>query len=212
MIPVDIPTLAAFVAATLAIVLSPGPDSLLILRYTLASGQRVGLATVAGVQLGLLVHTLLAALGVSLIIATSPVLFRTVAVVGALYLAWLGLQGIRPHGLMRLNQTGTVVSSRKACRDAMLTNLLNPKVILLFLALLPNFVVPEKGRVPLQLVLLGSTLIAVNTLWQLPLAWGAERIRRWFANARIERAVSVGTGVVLLGIALLMLWDNLRGH
>ena len=70
--PVDLTTLAGFIAASLAIVLSPGPDTLLILRYTLASGQRVGLATVAGVQLGLLGHTLLAALGVSLIIATSP--------------------------------------------------------------------------------------------------------------------------------------------
>lgn len=206
--PVDLATLSAFVAATLAIVLSPGPDTLLILRYTLASGQRVGMATVIGVQLGLMGHTLLAALGVSLLIATSPLLFRSVAVAGALYLAWLGLQGIHPHGLLRIDRAASAVGVRKACRDAMLTNLLNPKVILLFLALLPNFVAPERGRVPLQLAILGATLIAVNTLWQLPLAWSAERIRRWLANGRIERAISLSTGVVLLAVAIAMLWEN----
>lgn len=207
--PVDLTTLAGFIAASLAIVLSPGPDTLLILRYTLASGQRVGLATVAGVQLGLLGHTLLAALGVSLIIATSPLLFRSVAIAGALYLGWLGVQGIRPHGLMRLDRTRNTISARKACRDALFTNLLNPKVILLFLALLPNFVAPERGRVALQLITLGITLIVVNTLWQLPLAWGAERIRRWMSRPPVERTVSVATGVILLVIALLMLWENL---
>lgn len=211
MIPVDLATLSAFIAATLAIVLSPGPDSLLILRYTLASGQRVGIATVAGVQLGLLGHTLLAALGVSLIIATSPVLFRSVAVIGALYLGWLGIQGIRPHGLLRLEQRTGVISARKACRDTMLTNLLNPKVILLFLALLPNFVGPGARPCSAHLTVLGITLIVVNTLWQLPLAWGAEHIRRWLASARVERAISVGTGAVLLGIAVAMLWENLAG-
>ncbi len=208
--PVDLATLGAFVAATLAIVLSPGPDTLLILRYTLAARQRVGVATVIGVQLGLMVHTLLAALGVSLIIATSPLLFRSVAIVGALYLGWLGLQGIHPHGLLRIEADRAVVGVGKACRDAMLTNLLNPKVILLFLALLPNFVHPERGRVPLQLVLLGITLITVNTLWQMPLTWSAERIRRWFGNAKIERTISVTTGVLLLGIAAAMLWENLQ--
>lgn len=207
--PVDLATLAGFIAASLAIVLSPGPDTLLILRYTLASGQRVGLATVAGVQLGLLGHTLLAVLGVSLIIATSPLLFRSVAIAGALYLGWLGVQGIRPHGLMRLDSTRNTVSARKACRDALFTNLLNPKVILLFLALLPNFVAPERGRVALQLIILGITLIIVNTLWQLPLAWGAQRIRHWMSRPRVEHAVSVTTGVILLAIALLMLWENL---
>lgn len=208
--PVDPATLAGFVAATLAIVLSPGPDSLLILRYTIAGGQRVGIATVAGVQLGLIGHTLLATLGVSIIIATSPLLFRSVAIIGALYLAWLGLQGIRPHGLVRLDKARQSVSAAKACRDAMLTNLFNPKVILLFLALLPNFVVPERGNVPLQLAILGSTLIVVNTLWQLPLAWGAERIRRWLSNPHFERIISVGTGGILIAIAVLMLWENLR--
>jgi threonine/homoserine/homoserine lactone efflux protein len=76
--------LAAFVLAISAIVLSPGPDTMLILRYTMNGGQRVGLATVAGVQAGLAVHTTLAVLGLSLVIASSPTLFQAIAVAGAL--------------------------------------------------------------------------------------------------------------------------------
>ena len=93
--PVEAATLGAFVIAVAAIVVSPGPDTMVILRYALASGRRAGFAAVAGVQLGLMVHTVLAVLGVSLIIASSPVLFKLVAVAGAAYLAWLGVQGFR---------------------------------------------------------------------------------------------------------------------
>ena len=154
--PVEVTTLAAFIAASLAIVLSPGPDTMLILRYTMTSGQRTGLATVTGVQLGLIVHTVAAAVGLSLIIASSDLLFRAIAIAGAAYLAWLGLQGFRA-GLLNVAAmtAGGSVSAAKALRDAMLTNILNPKVILLFLALMPNFVAADRGQVPLQLAVLG---------------------------------------------------------
>jgi homoserine/homoserine lactone efflux protein len=92
---VDPTTLLAFVIASGAIVLSPGPDTILILRYTMSSGTRVGLATVAGVQLGLAAHTLLAILGITVIIVSSPILFKFVALAGAAYLAWLGIQSFR---------------------------------------------------------------------------------------------------------------------
>ena len=90
----------------------------------------------------------------------------------------------------------------------MLTNLLNPKVILLFLALLPNFVEAERTDVPLQLAFLGAMLILVNTIWQLLLAWTAERVRRWFAHPQVGRLVSAGTGAALLLMASLMLWSH----
>jgi threonine/homoserine/homoserine lactone efflux protein len=98
-IPVDPVTLGAFVLTVLAVVVSPGPDTVLILRYSLSSGHRVGLATVLGVQLGLLVHTALAVAGISLIIASSPLLFKAVALLGAAYLVWLGLQGLIGGGV-----------------------------------------------------------------------------------------------------------------
>lgn len=206
--PIDVPTLAAFVGASLAVVLSPGPDTVLILRYTFSSGRGVGTATVAGVQLGLIGHTLLAVVGLSVVIASSPKLFAMIAIVGALYIAWLGVQGIRA-GVIRIGDTaGSKVTHVKALRDAALTNLLNPKVILLFLALMPNFVDVARGQVPGQLVALGATLIVVNTIWQLPLALAADSIRGILNQPLVQRIVNWSTGVILIGFATLMLAEH----
>lgn len=207
-LPIDPSTLAAFVAATLAIVLSPGPDTVLILRYTISSGKGVGAATVAGVQLGLMVHTLLAVIGLSLVITSWPTLFALIAIAGALYIAWLGVQGMRMGVIHIAEPVGFGVSHKKALRDAMLTNLLNPKVILLFLALMPNFVDVQCGQVSTQLAALGITLILVNTLWQIPLALAADMIRGLFDRPQFQRFVNWSTGIVLIGFSILMLVEH----
>jgi len=208
--PVELATLAAFVLAALALVLSPGPDTMLILRYTMAGGHRVGLATVAGVQTGLIGHTIAAVLGLSLVIASSPLLFKGIALAGAAYLAWLALQCVRA-GILDLSGLGraSAISGAKAWRDAMLTNLLNPKVILLYIALMPNFVEVGHGDEPQQLAFLGAVLIAVNIAYQVPLSLAAEAARRWLASATVQHAVNWGTGAVLLVFAALMLFEHL---
>src|SRR5512134_531989 len=103
--PVEPGTLAAFALTAAAIVVSPGPDTFLILRSALA-GRSAGYAAVLGVQLGLLVHTALAVFGLSLLIAHSPVLFDAIAVAGALYLAYLGIRGLRASGPLAVDGTG----------------------------------------------------------------------------------------------------------
>ena len=195
--------------AVLAIVVSPGPDTMLILRYALTSGQRAGFAAVAGVQLGLMIHTTLAVLGISLLIAPSPVLFKAVAIAGAGYLAWLGLQRFRDGGAFRLDGSRRPVGPARACRDAVITNVLNPKVILLYLALLPNFVVADRSDVPAQLITLSGVLIVINVAWQAPLAWAAQVIRRWLGRPSVQRAVARVTGAILLLFAALMLYEHL---
>ena len=207
--PVELAVLGAFVVAVTALVMSPGPDTMLILRYTLTSGPRVGLATVAGVQVGLALDNLLAVLGVSLIIASSPLLFKSVAMAGAGYLGWLGVQGLRGGGSLSLQGGGPAIGTGKACRDAILCNILNPKVILLFLALFPNFVDTGRGNVSFQLITLAAVLIAINTLWQAPMVWAAEAVRRWLVAPAVARAMARGTGVILLTFALLMLYEHL---
>lgn len=207
--PVDPSTLLAFAMAVLAIVLSPGPDTILILRYALTSGHKAGFAAVAGVQLGLLIHTLLAVVGISMIIASSPVLFRSVAIAGAAYLAWLGFQAFREGGLVTLDGSRKPVSAVKACRDAMLTNVLNPKVIILFLALLPNFVRIGRDDVPAQLATLSATLIVINVAWQAPMAWAANGIRRWLLQPRVQRSISLTTGIILLTFSGLLLYEHI---
>ena len=207
--PVEMSVLGAFIVAVSALVMTPGPDTMLSLRYTLTSGPKVGLAAVAGVQLGLALHTVLAVLGVSLIIVSSPPLFKTVAVAGAAYLGWLGVQGLRGGGALSLQGDGPVVGAGKALRDAIVCNVLNPKVILLFLALFPNFVDTGRTDVSIQLITLAAVLIAINVVWQAPMVWAAEAVRRWLVAPAVARAMARGTGVVLLAFALLMLYEHL---
>jgi len=209
-VPVEPAILGAFILTASVLVASPGPDTVLIVRYALSSGHRVGLAAVIGVQLGLLVHTALAVAGISVIIASSPVLFKGVALTGAAYLAWLGVQGFRGGGAMGFSTESAAVSSAKAFRDAMVTNLLNPKVILIFLALLPNFIDTARDNVSAQLLTLAVTLIVINVIWQAPIAWLAVTVRHWLGDPAISKMVSRLTGGILLIFAVLMVYDNVR--
>lgn len=209
MMPVEPTILIAFLVASAAIVVSPGPDTVLIVRYTLTSGGRIGLITVAGVQLGLALHTVAAAAGLSVIVAASPVLFKSVAVAGAAYIAWLGIQGLRAGGAgLGLTTDGPAVGPHKAWRDALMSNALNPKVILLFLALMPNFVDVARGQTALQLAILGAALIAINIIWQVAIVAAAERMRRWLVTPQVAHGISVVTGLILLALAAGMIWSH----
>lgn len=205
--PVEPATLLAFALTAAAIVVSPGPDTFLILRSAL-SGRAAGYAAVLGVQLGLLVHTVFAVFGLSLLIANSPRLFDALAVIGAAYLAYLGIQGLRSGGPMAVDGSPAGAKPLQALRDAMLTNLLNPKVLILFLALYPNFVASAEGRVPAQLLTLSATLIAINVAWQAPLAWGAHQLRSWLLRPKITTAIARTASAVLIAFAALLLYDH----
>ena len=209
MIPIDPTLLGGFIVAAVAIIVSPGPDTIVILRHALTGGRGTGLAAVSGVQLGLLVHTALAVAGISLLVASSPVLFQGLTVIGAVYLAWLGIQSLRGVGGLEVETGPAPAGAARACREAALCNILNPKVILWFLALLPNFVNPESGDVTAQLIALSALLIALNILWQAPMALAADGVRRWLGRPETMHAVNRVSGVILLGMAALMLGQHL---
>ena len=148
------------------------------------------------------------------IVAGPPVLFKAIAVAGALYLGWLGVQGLRAP---ILTLDGTQVAARTSPADRM-SDLygsgsrilgINPKVILLYLALLPSFVAPELGLPELQLAILGLTIIAINIVWQGFLVAAAGHMRRWLQSDAMQRAVSRATGAILIAFAVAMVWSNL---
>lgn len=205
--PIDLPTLFAFALVAGATVVSPGPDTMLIIRNTVTSGTGVGIATVIGVQVGLVVHTAFAVFGLSVLIVSIPPLFQAMAIAGAIYLGWLGVQSFRFRD-MSLERGRGPVGTVQAARDALLTNLLNPKVIMLFLALMPGFVEPARGAVPMQLIALALTLLAINVLWQVPVALGANAIRVWLNRPAVQRGVSYATGAVLLFFAGLLIVEH----
>jgi threonine/homoserine/homoserine lactone efflux protein len=206
--PLDWPHLLGFTLTAGAIVLSPGPDTILILRNSFAGGRRIALFTVAGVQVGLLIHTLAATLGLSLLLAQWPLGFKIIAICGAAYLGWLGIQTLRGGVLtMSAGQPGLKLHAWGGLRDAAFTNLLNPKVIVLFLALMPQFVVLERGQVALQMLLLSAWLVAMNILWQVPLALLADTMRRFLLLPAAQTALNWIAGAILLFFAGLLLWE-----
>lgn len=153
---IDQPTLITYVVIVLGFVFIPGPATLLTVARATTSGTRVGIATGAGITVGDIVHTLLAIVGVSAIIATSAVLFSIIKYLGAAYLVYLGIRAIIEKSPTSLGGKGQLpITAPQAFRQAVLAELLNPKTALFFLAFLPQFVKPENGAVIIQLSILG---------------------------------------------------------
>lgn len=173
---IDLSTLMAYVAVVLGFVFIPGPATLLTVARATSSGTRVGVATGAGVAAGDVFHTVMAMVGISAIIATSATLFSIVKYIGAAYLVYLGIRAIIER--TRANPTAGVlaISAGKAFRQAVLTEVLNPKTALFFLAFLPQFVRPENGSVMLQLMTLGIVFVLLGLFSTVVFAVSAGRL------------------------------------
>ena len=196
--------LAAFVATVFLISVVPGPDVVFVVASGLRDGRRGGVAAALGVTGGMAVHTLAAALGLSALVRSSATAFEAVRLAGAGYLVWLGVHALRSQGRTSAPTAGDSArrSSSQIARQAALTNLLNPKVIVFFLAFLPQFVDRGRGEVAAQILLLGVvfTLVGLTT----DLAYGvlAGTVRRAFvSSARLSRRLERLAGVIYLGLA-----------
>ncbi len=164
---IDSQTYYLFLATALVLVLSPGPDTVLILSRTVATGSSAGLMTLLGTQAGNVVHALLAGLGVSSIILLFPYAFVVLKYAGAAYLVYLAVMAWRAPATLDLD--ARLLSKRGgAVRffcQGLTNNLVNPKMIPFFIALFPQFVHPERGTVALQSLVLGVTLAVMAIVW-----------------------------------------------
>ena len=146
----------AFMAAAVALNLTPGPDMTYVATRTLAEGRGAGVASAVGIGAGSLVHTLLAAFGLSSLLIYAPYAFDVVKYAGAAYLVWIAVRLWREAAETRVPVAGAMpLGARRAFAEGLLTNVLNPKVALFFLALLPQFVDPARGSVAGQMLALG---------------------------------------------------------
>ncbi len=152
---IDPATLTAYVLIVLGFVFIPGPATLLTVARASTSGTRVGIATGAGITAGDIIHTAMAVVGISAIIAASATLFTLIKYAGAAYLIVIGIQALRQKASADLGQGRAPISAKAAFRQAVVAEVLNPKTALFFLAFLPQFVVPENGAIFLQLTILG---------------------------------------------------------
>ena len=159
---VDLPTLTTYILVVTGFVFIPGPATLLTMARAASSGTRAGIATGAGIAVGDLLHTFMAIIGISAIIATSAVLFSVLKYAGAAYLVYLGLRAILEKDQTRFLRAAVPMTARQAFRQAILAELLNPKTALFFLAFLPQFVKPENGLVLVQLCVLGVVFVGLG--------------------------------------------------
>lgn len=198
----------AFLLAAVLITATPGPDNLMVLGMGMSRGRRPGIVFGLGCALGCLSHTLLAVVGVSALIAASPVAFTALRWVGGAYLIWLGIQALRSTGGggVASAQAAPAQSLRGLFFKGMLANAINPKVVLFFLSFLPQFVVPAQGQVALQLGLLGLAFTVQAALLFGLLGYFAGSIGAWLSRRpraglwldRIAGAVFVGLGLKML--------------
>ena len=162
--PVPFSTLALFAVAALALIVMPGPAVLYIVARSVHQGRRAGLLSALGVATGGLVHVTGAVLGFSVLIASSPFTFTLIRWLGALYLAYLGVETLRGKKGASALSASVPASARRVYAQGVLVNVLNPKTALFFLAFLPQFADPGRGRLPVQMLTLGGLFIALAML------------------------------------------------
>ena len=212
--------LVAFAAVAILAVMTPGPDFAIVTRASLAAGRRAGVLAALGIGTGLLVHASAAALGLSVIIATSAAAFTVVKLAGAVYLLVLGVQALRA-ALRRRGEPGpdgaaaerppalpqapgtrrrSFATGRAAYTQGLLTNVLNPKVVLFFLSLMPQFI-PAGGSVVAWTIMLSAVLVAAALSWFGLVAVLVVQLRGVLIRPRVARAIEGTTGAVFIGLA-----------
>ncbi|QQR89701.1 MAG: LysE family translocator [Myxococcales bacterium] len=194
-----------FISAAVALNLSPGPDLIYVLSRTVAQGRKVGLASSVGVCTGALVHVAAAAFGLSAILASSAVAFAAIKYAGAVYLCYLGIKAWRHAGsgfhFSQAKDEGLSVLA--AFKQGALTDILNPKVAIFFMAFLPQFVRPDAGNPQVQIVVLGLLVIGLALASDSILILLAAKATDFFRNdSRFTRILDRTLGTILIGLGL----------
>ena len=194
-----------FVVSGLLLNITPGPDSLFIMARSAAQGWRAGLVACWGVGSGVFVHVFAAALGLSALLAASATAFTVVKIIGAAYLVWIGLGMLRQRATDDaapvVEAAPRAIAYRDIFRQGFLTNVLNPKVALFFLAFVPQFIAPDAPSKPLAFIVLGVIFDINGMLWCHALAlFTAFASRRLDVGAAVGRWLNRTMGVVFVAL------------
>ncbi|MGR6467221.1 LysE family translocator [Rhizobium sp. PAMB 3182] len=196
---------AAYIVLAAALAFSPGPDVMFVVANGMRHKAKGAIASALGIGAGSLFHAILAAIGVSAVIAASPVAFQVMKIAGALYLAWLGIQALKSFmknsGAVKMDQKVQEVSAWKVFLRGLMTNILNPKVIVFYLALLPQFVSVELGHVGLQVFLLGCIHNVIGLSFLIVVGLAAGKASGWIARTSVGRWLDGIAGLFFLGLA-----------
>lgn len=204
----------AFAFAALMVTLAPGPDTFLVIGNALSGGVRRGLATVAGILTGGLFHVALFAFGVARLLMYSERAFWTIKMLGAGYLAWLGVKALRSAFAARVEADPAAAigpSSRpslwRSYAQGVLTNALNPKIAIFYLAFLPQFLAPGPDMA-MQSIAMIAMHYAIGTVWLSLLVIGASRMAGAVRSTRVARALDGVIGAMMLGFGAKLAWSS----
>jgi threonine/homoserine/homoserine lactone efflux protein len=194
-----------YVLSCILLNITPGQDTMYIVGRSVAQGKRAGILSMLGIMTGVLVHTLLAALGLSVILATSLLAFAIVKTVGAVYLIWIGI-GFLLHQNGAATHSNTAVmapSPWKIYRQGVFTNVLNPKVALFFLSFLPQFVFTRTEIVFTPFLVLGLVFFTTGSIWCICLVYGSS----WLSMSILRRTSAGGvlrklSGLLFIGLGV----------
>lgn len=199
-------TLLSFSIATLALAISPGPDNIYVLTQSLVNGTKSGIATTAGLISGCIVHTTLLAFGISAIITASEEIFYGIKVLGACYLVYLAFKVYKSDERIALAENAPKKSYLQLYKTGVIMNLINPKVLIFFLAFFPGFLWNNEGNTIVQFYILGITFMIISFITFGIIAMAAGRISslllKWKSMAVVLKWLQI---VVFVGIAVFIL-------
>lgn len=200
----------SYLVVVILVVLAPGPDTVVTLKNSFAGGFRGGLLASSGVAAGHLVQGTAVAFGLGALIVGSQPVFTTLRWLGVLYLSYLGIQAIRSAwrgDYDRLDEAGAGASGFRRLREGFLSNVTNPKVLALYLSILPQFIDPVTSTTG-DTLLLAYTMAVLGTLWLVLLVVFVHRVRAWMRRRRVRRGLDVATGTTLLGFGAALAADG----
>jgi threonine/homoserine/homoserine lactone efflux protein len=197
--------LLEFAITAFVLIVVPGPSVLFVVSRGVALGRKAALATVAGNTAGVMVQAILIALGLGALVERSDAAFTAVKLVGAVYLVVLGLRMLRNrHGLAALHDATEVPKgTRRIVREGFVVGFTNPKAVVVFTVIIPQFADPSRGHVPLQLLVLAIVFLTIGVISDSAWAIASGSARNWIARSRgrLEALAGAG-GVVLIGLGL----------
>ena len=201
-------TLTAFLAASLLVALFPGPGTALVLRQSVRGGRRAALATVTGMELGVLVWAMAAAFGISVLLTASEIAYTALRIIGVVVLVWIGVRSLL-HARRPDEGPAEPPSTAAGVRAGLLVNLANPKLGVFAVSFLPQFVPAGPGH-QTTLVVLALLWVVVDTAWYLVIVMLLDRISRWLRKATVRKRLEQLSGTVLIGLGVRLALDSSR--
>ncbi len=192
-----------FIVASVAVIATPGQDMILVMSRSIAQGARAGVVSALGVSVGLVGHTLLAALGLGAVLRASQWLFTGIKLVGAAYLIYLGVQLLRSKAHEIAIHAQEARSLTRVFFDGAISNLMNPKIAIFYFAFLPQFVLPTAAHPTLTILALGLTFAALTFVMKAPVGLGAGYLSGWLrARPGVLKWIHRACGSIMIGLGV----------